>query len=329
MSKNGINWNEWLSQLTPPQRASLEETLKSSMRGVSVVRAELEDYMHSNSPPYVDVFNLIPLYQKLVFRKNLLIKGPKGDGKSLSMVAFASATQTPLITQPCSENTKSKDLIGTFFIRGEETPFVLGSMASAIDIANEYGRAIIAFEEVNALTPQTQKQLNEFLDFRKSVSIPQIGKTYRLREGAQLWIVAMMNPSVYGGTYELNEDFRSRWIEVDIGYPTQAQETKILAANIPKIETTSDDLLKDVFRCCVSIAAQTRDAKSSFSYSLSTRDVVNFTETVLLLGYEEALQLLSHKFEGKDHELIATRISSTFAGSPKVKEKWNSSRSAI
>lgn len=327
MLKNG-NWNEWLSQLTPQQRSSLEEACRGSTK-VNVVRAGVEDYLHPTSPPYVDVFNLIPLYQKLVFRKNLLIKGPKGDGKSLSMVAFAAATQTPLITQPCSENTKSKDLIGTFFIRGEETPFVLGSMASAIDIANEYGRAIIAFEEVNALTPQTQKQLNEFLDFRKSVSIPQIGKTYRLREGAQLWIVSMMNPSVYGGTYELNEDFRSRWVEVDIGYPTQAQEIKILEANILKTDAISDDMLKDVFRYCVNIAAQTRDKKSSFNYSLSTRDIVNFTETVLLLGYEEALQLLSHKFEGKDHELIATRISSTFLGSPKVKEKWNSTRTAI
>lgn len=325
-----VNWAEWLSQLTPQQRTGLEEAIRSAAPGVTVIRSALEDYLAEQAPPYVDVFNLIPLYQKLMFHKNLLIKGPKGDGKSLSVVAFAAATRTPLITQPCSENTKSRDLIGTFFIRGEDTPFVLGTMASAIDVANEYGRAILAFEEVNALTPQTQKQLNEFLDFRKSVSIPQIGKTYRLKEGARLWVVAMMNPSVYGGTYELNEDFRSRWVEVDLGYPTKDQETKILEANIAPPSSMAPEIFKDILIRCVSLASQTRDKKnSSFNYALSTRDVVSLAETIILLGVEEALQLLSHKFEGKDHELIASRISSTFAGSPKVKEKWNSSRSAI
>jgi len=327
------DWFEWLSKLNPQQRASLEAAIKSPTtpsQGVNVVRAPLEDYLYENSPPYVDVFNLIPLYQKLAFRKNLLIKGPKGDGKSLSMVAFASATQTPLITQPCSENTKSKDLIGTPFIIGGDTPFVLGTMSTAIDIANEYGRAIIAFEEVNALTPQTQKQLNEFLDFRRSVSIPQIGRTYRLRPGASLWTVAMMNSSVYGGTYELNEDFRSRWIEADIGYPTISQELKIIEANVAPHEGMPPATFKEIIGQCVSIASQTRDKKNAnFNYTLSTRDVVSLVETLLLLGTEEALQLLSHKFEGKDHDLIASRISSTFSGSPKVKEKWNSARSAV
>ena len=322
-----MTWTDWLTQLTPSQRSGLEAAMKKP-EGISIVRSSIDDCMYE-IPSYVDVFNLLPLYSRLMFKKNLLIKGPKGDGKSLSIVSLAAVTAIPLITQPCSENTKGKDLIGTFFIRGGETPFILGSMATAIDIANEYGSAILAFEEVNALTPQTQKQLNEFLDFRKSISIPQIGKTYRLRPGAQLWTVAMMNPSVYGGTYELNEDFRSRWVEVDLGYPTRDQELKILEVNIEKPAELSIEVFRDTLNRCVSIAAQTRDKKNSFSYSLSTRDVVNLAETILLLGSEEAIQLLSHKFEGKDHELMATRISSTFTGAPRVKEKWNSAKSVV
>lgn len=322
-------WIDWVAKLTPSQRKELLGVLTGDKTAVSVVRTALEDCIYTHSPPYVDVFNLMPLYGKLAFQKNLLIKGPKGDGKSLSIVAFAAHTQTPLITVPCSEDTKKKDLIGTFFIRGNETPFMLGGMATAIDMANEYGRAIIAFEEVNALTPQTQKQLNEFLDFRKSVSIPQIGKTYRLNEGASLWITAMMNPSVYGGTYELNEDFRSRWIEVDLGYPTQDQEISILRANVTVPEHIPPEIALDVMRKCVSIAAQTRDKKFGINYALSTRDVVGLASLIYLLGMEEALQLLSHKFEGKDHEMMAARISSTFPGTIKVKDRWNSGKTAI
>lgn len=323
-----MNWDDWIKQLTPAQITELTNVLNRSSTEVETARASTKDYLYA-APPYIDIFTLIPLYHKLAFKKNLLIKGPKGDGKSLSITAFASTTGTPLIVQACSDNTKSKDLIGTFFMRGDQTPFVLGSMATAIDIANEYGRAIIAFEEVNALTPQTQKQLNEFLDFRKSVSIPQIGKTYRLRPEAQLWIVAMMNPSVYGGTYELNEDFRSRWLELELGYPTKDQEIQILETNITKPNDMGAAVFKEILDQCVNIAAQTRDKKNTFNYALSSRDVVNLAESIILLGKSEALQLLSHKFEGKEHELIASRISSTFSGAPKVKDKWNSARSAV
>lgn len=321
-------WKKWLSELTPTQLASLQAEMSTNSSDISIVRAPIEDFMYTSIPPYVDVFNLLTLYQKLAFNENLLVRGPKGDGKSLSLIAFAAATGTPAITVPCSEDVKKKDLIGNFFFKGNDTPFMLGSMATAIDVANEYGRAIIAFEEVNALTPQTQKQLNEFLDFRKSVSIPQAGKTYRLREGAQIWAVGLMNPSLYGGTYDLNEDFRSRWVEVEIGHPTQEQERRILEANVPMPQGMAPAAYDTLIRGCITLAAETREKRNSLTYSLSTRDVVKLLRTIFLVGTEEALQLLFHKFEGKDKETVAARISSSFAGF-KAKEKWNSAKAAI
>jgi hypothetical protein len=325
-----MSWKEWLGKLTSNQVEELRRALGEEFEGVRIVRSPVEDYLYANSPPYADVFKLMPLYEGLLFHRNLLIKGPKGDGKSLSVIAYAAATKTPLITLPCGEETRRKDLYGSFFLQGKESPFLLGSVTTAIDIANEVGRAILMFEEVNALTPQTQKQLNEFLDFRKTVSIPQIGKTYRLDyPRVALGVVGLMNPSVYGGTYELNEDFRSRWIEVDLGYPERSQELEILKVNIPPPHGWPVENYTDVLNKCVNLAGQTREKNSGFNYQLSTRDVVSLAGLIFSIGIEQSLQLLSHKFEGKDHELIATRISSTFTGTPKVKEKWNSAKAAI
>jgi len=76
------------------------------------------------------------------------------------------------------------------------------------------------------------------------------------------------------------------------------------------------------------LAAETREKRHSLSYALSTRDVVKLLRTILLLGPESALQMLFHKFEGKDKETVAARISSSFAGF-KAKEKWNSTRAAV
>ncbi len=326
-------WSEWMSRLTPEQLKALRAEISGSTHDtdIEIVRPPVADFILSSSPPFVDVHNLLPLFEKLAFRENLLIKGPKGDGKSLAVVHYAVATQSPLITVPCSEEVKKKDLVGAFFMKGKDTPFLLGAMASAIDIANECGRCILVFEEVNALTAQTQKQLNEFLDFRKSVSIPQIGKTYRLREGCAVWIVGLMNPSVYGGTHELNEDFRSRWIEADLPYPESLGERAIVDANLePILQATNfpRDVYNDLANKSVQLAAETRNKKNGFSYSLSPRDVVGLVRTMMWLGPNMALQLLSHKFEGKDHNLITSRISSTFLG-VKVADKWGSDRAAI
>lgn len=323
------NWEPWMRQLTPEQKKELKEYINGDSTQIEILRPPVTDYLYMNAPPYVDVFNLLPLYHKLMFQENLLVRGPKGDGKSLSIVALASLTQTPLITIPCSEDVKKKDLVGSFFIKGSETPFMLGTLATAIDVANEYGRAILAFEEVNALTPQTQKQLNEFLDFRKSVSIPQVGKTYRLREGATLWAVGLMNPSLYGGTYDLNEDFRSRWLEIEIGHPTKDQERAILEANVAMPVGMDPNTFRALIQSCTTLAWESRDSKHSLAYSLSTRDVVKLLRSILLVGAEQALQMLYHKFEGKDQATIASRISSAFPGAPKMKEKWNSAKLAV
>jgi MoxR-like ATPase len=327
-------WSEWLSRLSPEQVKTLKTELigaSGNESSIEIVRSPTSDYLVTSSPPFVDVHELLPLFQKLAFRENLLIKGPKGDGKSLALVHFAAETQSPLITVPCSEEIKKKDLVGAFFMRGKDTPFLLGAMATAIDIANECGRCILAFEEVNALTPQTQKQLNEFLDFRKSVSVPQIGKTYRLREGCAVWIVGLMNPSLYGGTHELNEDFRSRWVEADLPYPEKDAERAIVNANLEPVVASLQfprEVFDDLVEKCVQLAAETRNKKNSFSYSLSPRDVVSLVRTMMWLGPNMALQLLSHKFEGKDHGLITSRIGSTFKNI-RIADKWGSDRAAI
>lgn len=336
------NWTEWINSLDPEQAKLLAITMiqqklaspyqknghnqapKTTGSGeLRIVRQSIENCMVTDCPPYVDVNNLIPLYNKLAFRENLLCKGPKGTGKTLSKFYYAQESKTPLVILECSEDTKKRDLVGSFYMAGDETPFILGAIPTAIDIANEYGRVILAFEEINALTPQVQKELNAVLDFRSMVSMPQIGKTYKLREGAQLWAVATMNPSVYGGTYDLNEDLRSRWDEVDIDYPTAAGEKRIIKANIDiegwlnsqqflsdedkvegrkAIETTIDG--------CIRLGTESR--QQGTQYALSSRDLVRLIRDIQILGPEDALQLCVCKFEGDDRETMIRRVSSIF-----------------
>lgn len=313
-------WAEWLGQLTPDQYAGLSREVQNlqghSEEDVSIVRADAADKLITDGLVFVDVYDLIPLFNSLAFKKNLLLKGPKGAGKSLAILHYAQATTTPVVIVECGEGTKNRDFIGTFFMRGnKDTPFILGDIPTAIDIANEVGRCMLHFEEINGLTPQMQKKLNGILDFRQSVAIPQIGKSYRLNPGAQLWCTAAMNPSVYGGTYELNEDLRSRWDEIEITYPPMSQEREIVKANIPNMSVLGSKNLDSALK----LANETR--QESMGYALSSRDVVKFVRNIELVGVKNALQILVCKFENDDRQNVMKRVRSLFSAA-NPKETW-------
>lgn len=335
-------WSHWLSDRTPAEKHALTSAMihggylpdrsVGEEASAKILRPPVEDFISGGSPPFVDVHDLLDLFEKTAFKYNLLLKGPKGCGKSLAVDYFASATGTPKITMNCSEDSKEKHILGNFIIKqganGMESPWVLGAVAKAIDIANECGRAILVFEEVNALTPQIQKQLNSLLDFRKSVDIGQLSRSFKLREGALLWVTGTMNPSVYGGTYELNEDLRSRWTDVDLAYPNKAQERAIIDANVsftplpapaqdPNKQLVDWNSMIDSF---IKLGGETRTGETT--YALSSRDLVNHVMLAKDLGVEKALQLLVCKFEGDDKKTMIARITTIFKGIY-PKETWS------
>lgn len=230
------------------------------------------------------------------------------------------------------------DLMGSQTLFGDETIFTLGAIPAAIETANEYGRCILLFEELSALTPQVQKMLNAVTDFRKQCSMPFLGKTYKLLPDRYLWVVGTLNPSVYGGTYDLNEDLKSRFEEIDLTYPQAGVEKKIIqlacagvmGAKMPEsfravVEGQAADLwyVDDVLiNLVVKLANETR--QQATGYALSTRDVVRAIETMAVLGVQKTLQLILCKFEGEeDKGTMIKRIGSIFGTATKVFNYWS------
>lgn len=367
MSKQ--QWEEWLKGIPGDQKFELFDVLKREViaeleydkqtamsdevasqidkqiqaltgrqeSNVKITRTPLKDLLVEDAPAYLDVFHLHDIYRSLAFRSNILLKGPKGDGKTLSVITYAHATKTPIIIQECSEDTKKMDLMGSQTLLGDETIFTLGCIPAAIDAANEYGRAILLLEELSALTPQVQKQLNAVTDFRRQCSMPFLGKTYKLEADKYLWVVGTMNPSVYGGTYDLNEDLKSRFEELDLTYPEVGQERQVLqlackhfiGAKMPTPYKTLDGgvareiwhIDDTILNLVIKLAGETR--QQATGYALSTRDLVRFVETIQLLGIEKALQLVLCKFEGdEDKGTMKKRISSIFSPAIALNNYW-------
>lgn len=285
-----------------------------------------EVFIHlEKAEPFVDVFGLMPLFEREAFKENYLFKGPKGIGKTLAVTHKARQDKVPLVVIPCSEDTRKIDLFGSLMAINNETVFVLGGLPLAIEMANKHGRAIIVFEELNALTPQVQKSTNELLDFRQSVTIRQAQKTWRLKPGCEIWAVGTMNPSVYGGTYDINEDLKSRFEEMDFDYPAFEWEKKIIkeAAGAP-------DGFGPIVDKLIAFASETRTG--TIGYALSPRDLVRMLKSMIRLSAPSTkpepsaihteLQKTLLKFEGDDKKTVHKSMIRCFPGLPKMKSTW-------
>jgi nitric oxide reductase NorQ protein len=261
---------------------------------------------------YVDKLNLFSLYHGLFDQadaKPLIVVGPKGTGKSLSIAAFAHKMSVPLITFDCSEDIRRSQLIGQFVLRGASTPFVLGPLTTAFMVANEVGSCILNLEEVNALSPQCQKLLNSIADFRRRIEVPECKTVFELAPGKKLWLTGSMNTAVYAGVYNLNEDFKSRVRLLNVGYPSTEEEAAIVNEALSGVVSKLDP--KDV-KAVLLLAHETR--QKALDYALSTRDVVAILEDIAAMGKNAAMRLVLGKFDGDDQTTVKQRISSIFSG---------------
>jgi len=258
---------------------------------------------------YEDVFDLHPLFEAVAFKANLILVGPKGVAKTLSIASWAGQHKHPIITFDCSEDVRRSHLLGLFTLRGHESPYVMGPLPTAIEVANEVGHCILCLEEINALTPAVQKMLNSIGDYRRRIEVPECQRVFELKEGANLWLCGTMNTSVYGGVYTLNEDLKSRFRMLAVGYPSKGDETRILKAVAGK--WAKEALLKDV----LTLAHETR--QRNLEYSLSPRDTVQIIEDAEACGVESALRLAAGKFEGQDRDFFKTRVASIFGATIK------------
>lgn len=283
---------------------------------MDIERLSASDYVAKDTLHYVDSRQLHPLYEKVAFNANMILVGPKGTGKSLSIADFCAKKKYPIITFDCSEDVRRAQLIGMFVLRGNTTPFVLGPLTTAYEVANEAGHCVLVLEEMNALTPQMQKILNPVADFRESIDVPEAKRVFRLSPGAKLWVVGTMNNSAtYGGVYQVNEDLKSRFRMLPVEYPDAGTERAILEAIIKKRELNLP--VAHMVDRLLTLAKESRSGK--FDYALSTRDLVQILEDTARVNIDTALWMMLGKWDGSDRMTIVKRVESIFGIKPAMK----------
>jgi MoxR-like ATPase len=115
-----------------------------------------------------------------------------------------------------------------------------------------------------------------------------------------------MNTLVYGGTYSLNEDLKSRFRLLNLDYPAPTEEKQLVQTVMGTLSPEGAKQLDHV----IVLAHETR--QKALEYALSPRDVVQVLEDIETTGLETALQLVLGKFDGDDKVTVKARILSIF-----------------
>jgi len=262
---------------------SVSQNGTSNNRGIKVLDVDTSKFYVLETPRYVEQDSELKILEAhWKSQVPLLFVGPKGVGKTLSIAHFARINTIPIVQYDCSEDSKRWDLVGRFVDVGT---YELGVMPLAIEVANREGKCILVFEELNALSPNMQKTLNQLLDWRRHVYVPELNKVYRLEPNAKLLIAATMNPSTYGGVFELNEDLRSRFAEYHVTYPRTDVEQKVVSMY--------DGLPDDLVQKLITLANESR--AGTLSYVISPRDLTLFATLYKtyteVFGQDKALRM--------------------------------------
>lgn len=138
-------------------------------------------------------------------KKNVLIEGPTGPGKTSAVMAFAAKYERPFYAVPSNIGIEPSQLFGKFIPDGEGGfKWVDGPVTKIVR-----GGGVLLINEVNFIPERVATVLFGLLDKRRQISLlDHEAETIDAHE--DLLIVADMNPE-YEGTRPLNKAFRNRF----------------------------------------------------------------------------------------------------------------------
>ncbi len=156
-----------------------------------------------------------------------LLEGVPGLAKTLLINSLARTLDLSFNRIQFTPDLVPSDIIGTEIIDfsqkgSKDFQFVKGALFAHIVLA----------DEINRTPPKTQSALLQAMQ-EKQVTV--LGKTYPLE--LPFFVFATQNPIEYEGTYPLPEAQLDRFLlHIDIGYPDEREEMKIIDSKPSNIE---------------------------------------------------------------------------------------------
>jgi nitric oxide reductase NorQ protein len=176
----------------------------------------------SREPYYVPAADELSIFARCHERGlPVMLKGPTGCGKTRFVEHMAWKLGRPLVTIACHDDLSASDLTGRYLIRGEETLWVDGPLATAARQG-----AICYLDEVVEARQDTVVVIHPLTDDRRILPIEKTGELVEAAPGFQL--VISYNPGYQHAIKDLKPSTRQRFVTLEFDFPEAALEVEIV-----------------------------------------------------------------------------------------------------
>lgn len=156
-------------------------------------------------------------------QQNVLMFGDTGPGKTAMVMAYAAATEQPIVTVSCNGGIDPNSFWGTYAF-DEETGKVRYVYSDVVEVIRHGG--LYYLDEPNYMPPKTAAANQSLLDSRRMVSILERGNEV-IHAHERLLNVATFNPN-YHGTRPLSQSFVNRFkIKLHIDYSNEVESNLV------------------------------------------------------------------------------------------------------
>jgi nitric oxide reductase NorQ protein len=192
----------------------------------------------TREPFYLPQGNEIAIFEAA--HKNqlpVLLNGPTGSGKTRLVEHMAWRLNIPLYTVACHDDLSANDLTGRYIIKGDEVKWIDGPLLMAVQ---EGGLAYL--DEVVEARKDVTVVIHPLTDHRRCLPVEKRGKIFQAPENFML--VISYNPNYQSVLKELKPSTRQRFVSINLGWPKEDLEVRIVSREAGVDEPTAEKLVK-------------------------------------------------------------------------------------
>ncbi len=202
------------------------------------VTPPVDDFIVREPPFYVPQGDEVDVFLRAhAARLPVLIKGPTGCGKTRFVAHMAHRLGRPLMTVACHEDLSASDLVGRYLLLGDQTVWMDGPLTAGV----RHG-GIVYLDEVVEARKDTLVVIHPLTDDRRILPIDRLATVLRAPDAFMM--VVSYNPGYQSVLKELKPSTKQRFVTIELGYPSESVEARVLVAETGIDEARAGTLVR-------------------------------------------------------------------------------------